>query len=135
MTEALWMVLAAAGFLVFVGLLLLHLQMQYRWDRARIERDLAKRNHRLTSLLVMPYDSGSYAAHMNLPERIYKVRYVDQAGTEHCACCRTGLLTGVSWSEEEPSGSAVRLAPEDTPEEAARKIVAAQELRNHRSDT
>ena len=41
------------------------------------------------------------------------------------------MLTGVSWSEEEPGTSAIQLSPEDSAEAAADKIAAAQELKYH----
>jgi hypothetical protein len=126
--EWLWILAAGVGFLAFVGLLLLWFRTQCRWDRTRIEEDLGKRGGRLTSLKAVPWAASSY---MDIQERVYNARYVGPDGRERCSSCRTSMLTGVSRSEEEPETSALQLTPEDSPDEAAEKIAAEQDLKYH----
>ncbi|HEV7403118.1 MAG TPA: hypothetical protein VGO11_09340 [Chthoniobacteraceae bacterium] len=88
---ALFVVLVAGGMFAFW-------KLRVAMDRARIVDDLARRGYRVLSLRRAGFWEGGLTTDRN---RLFKVRYLDAAGQEHVATCKTSLGNGVYFKLDE----------------------------------
>jgi hypothetical protein len=81
-------VVAAVGFRLLAGNL----------DHGRIRAYVADRGGRVLEIRWAPFGPGWFG---EKTDRIYDVRYIDRAGNERRAACKTSLTTGVYFTYDE----------------------------------
>ena len=94
MFEGLGVAVIVAGFLLLaIGgwFLTMHL------DKERITDYLRERGGRVVSISWAPFGRGWFG---EKNDRIYEVVYLDQAGNQHFATCKTSFWSGVYWTED-----------------------------------
>ncbi|MEN9361913.1 MAG: hypothetical protein RL095_3448 [Verrucomicrobiota bacterium] len=88
--------LTAAALVLFIGLAIVTRLVAGYWDRVRIDDYFRERSCILIGCDWDPFGPGSFGS----KERIYKVRYRDEAGHMHQCHIKTALSAGVYSTED-----------------------------------
>jgi hypothetical protein len=83
-------------FAAVVGLCFLHRSL----DKNRITEYVCERGGRIVSITWAPFGKGWFG---EKNDRIYEVVYYDAEGNQHWATCKTGVFSGVYWTEDRTS--------------------------------
>lgn len=83
--------------ILFVGLIIAVRFGADRLDRQRITEHIEERGGQVHEISWAPFGKGWFG---EKNDRIYEVRYEDRAGNTHFAFCKTGLFSGVYFSED-----------------------------------
>ena len=83
----------ALGILVLIGI---RIGLHYL-DKKRIYQAAERKGWRDSTVEWAPFAPGSF---FERNERNYLVVYVDQEGLTHEVYCKTSLMTGIYWSDE-----------------------------------
>lgn len=89
---------AIAPFVLFGAFAIAVRLLSGSMDKDRIRAYIAQRGGRLLSANWAPFGRGWFGEE---GDRIYVVRYLDQHGDEHKAHCKTRMLSGVYFSDDE----------------------------------
>jgi hypothetical protein len=81
--------------LLVVGIALWMFSMSL--DKGRITDYIQQRGGRIVSVNWAPFGRGWFG---EKNDRIFEVVYIDSAGKEHFATCKTSLFSGVYWTED-----------------------------------
>ena len=85
-------------FLGFAGLAIFFRLMGGALDHERIRQYVRERGGQVVSIQWSPFGRGWFGEKR---DRIYEVVYRDADGNEHLATCKTSMLAGVYWTEDE----------------------------------
>jgi len=87
----------APVFIVFIVIAVLFTALSRLSDTDRVKGHIEERGGKLLEKKWTPFGTGWYGDH----NRIYTVRYLDRDGNEHQATCKTNILSGVYWTDDE----------------------------------
>ena len=82
---------------IFIILALLLWLVNKSMDEDRVRGWLETRGNKLLECKHTPTTRGWLE---EAKERLYEVRYLDTDGHEHFATCKTGMFTGITWTED-----------------------------------
>ena len=96
------------GYIVIFGLFFVGCKLLAdRWDRERIEQYVAERGGSVSDITWQPFGRGWFG---NTGDRIYEVRYTDRDRASHNASCKTGLFSGVYFTDDHTTSGVRPLA-------------------------
>ena len=96
------------GYIVIFGLFFVGCKLLAdRWDRERIEQYVAERGGSVSDITWQPFGRGWFG---HTGDRIYEVQYTDRDRASHSASCKTGLFSGVYFTDDHTTSGVRPLA-------------------------